>query len=89
MAGGRLRQACRRGHRVASLSEVVRELFALALARRALRRERPGERRELLVARQERVVLVTEPDLVALAEEMRALHLDARGLGFGERDARA
>src|SRR5439155_642584 len=61
----------------------------LPLALGALARERGRRGRELFVAGEERALLVAQPDLVALAEQMRALGLDARGTCLRERDARA
>src|SRR5207245_1627139 len=65
------------------------EPATLPLALGALARERGRRGRELFVAGEERALVVAQPDLVALAEQMRALGLDARGACLRERDARA
>ncbi len=87
--GDTLGPAAGLGGRVPGTLEVTADARALALALGALRGEGCGLLRELVVAREQRAILIGEPHLVTLAQDVRALGLDPRGLRLGQGDARA
>src|SRR5437868_5296854 len=72
-----------------STRQIGRDAASFALAFAPLLRQLRGGGRELLIARKEGPLLVTQSDLVALSDQMRAFGLDTRGARFGEGDARS
>src|SRR5438552_36500 len=71
-------------HFFARADEVRSDPASFALALGPLFREVRGGRRELLVPRKERALLIAQAHLVALADEMRSLRFDASGSRFSE-----
>jgi hypothetical protein len=84
--GDALGEAPGLGGGVARALELARDASALALAFGTFGGERGGLPRQLVVAPQERAILVREADLLALAEHVGALGLDARGLRLRQPD---